>query len=192
VYYSTAVERAREQWEATAGGVGANVGFYLSGTVLQPFVDQGGGVGYYVSDAALGAIAKGQANAPSAWIVLDDRGTMPAGERNRLAAIAPVVSTPADLAALPDQPLLFGPGLTGFGFYDQHGRLIVVVSNPSTLPTAASIAGSIALTHLAGGSYTATDLFAGTTSRLAVTEGHATLPVTVARWDTLVFALTMP
>ena len=73
-----------------------------------------------MSDAALGAIAKGSAYAPSAWVVLDaGNGYMPAGEMSQLQAIAPVVTSVAGLAAVPQQPLTFSAGLSGFGFFDQ-------------------------------------------------------------------------
>ena len=192
LYYSTAVERIREQQEATADGLGTNVNYYMNNAVPQAFIDKGGAVGYYVSDAALGNIVKGHVNAPSAWIVLDDRGTMTATERNRLMAIAPIATSPAVLAALPNQPLTFTNGITGFGFYDQNNRLIVVASNPSSQPTAEWIAGTIKLTQLAGSSYTATDLFTGATSHLTAVAGKATMPVTLSRWDTHVFAITTP
>jgi hypothetical protein len=192
LYYSTAVERAVEQQQGGMQGVGAADNFYMGPNVLQSFIDKGGVVGYYVSDAALGSISQSQANAPSAWIVLNDQGLMPSSERNQLAAIAPVVPSLAVLAAMPNQPLAFTGGLTGFGFYDQSHRLIIVVSNPSTQPTATALTGTIKLSTLTGTSYTATDLFTNATSSLTVSGGHASLPVTLARWDTRVFALTKP
>jgi hypothetical protein len=190
LYYSTEVERAREQREASTLGVGTTVGFYLENAVLQSFIDRGGVVGYYVSDAALGRIAARQANAPSAWIVLDDQGMLPARERSQLAAIAPVVGSAGALAALANQPLAFTGGLTGFGFYDQNHRLIVVVSNPSSLPTATPLAGAIRLTQLAGSGYAATNLFTNETSAGPISDGAASLSVTLGRWDTEVFAFT--
>jgi hypothetical protein len=190
VYYSTAVERAREQQQGSLQGVGKEVSSYLAPEILQGYVDGGGGVGYYVSDAALSAIAQAKQNAPSAWIVLDDQGQMPAAERSRLAALAPVVSTPAALAALPNQPVLFSGGLTGFAFYDQNQRLIVVVSNPGTQPTAGAVSGTVTLTGLGGSSYAVTDLFSNTATTLAVSGGRASLAVTAARWDTLAYVLT--
>gem|GEM_PF-5727739 len=190
IYYSTAVERAREQQQASTLGVGTALGYYLAPPILQAFVDAGGGVGYYVSDAALPTIRKDTANAPSAWVVLDAQGEMPQSELNALTAIAPVVSTPAGLAAAPSQPLLFGGGLTGFGFYDQSKRLIIVVTNPSTQPGAAAVSGTVSLSGIAAGTYTVTDLFTNATTSLTVRGGKATMAVTEARWDTNVFAVT--
>jgi len=190
VYYSSTVERAREQQQGGIQGVGSFDNYYLAPPVLQSFVDGGGVAGYYVSDAALGTIGKNLANAPSAWIVLDAQGQMPQSELNQLAAIAPVVTSVAGLAALPNQPLSFTGGLTGFGFYDQNHRLIVVVSNPSTQPTATPLVGMIRLTGLAGHRYVVTDLFSNTTQSLTATGGRAMMPVRMGRWDTRVFAFS--
>jgi len=190
IYYSTAVERAREQQQASTLGVGTALNYYLAPPVLQAFVDAGGGVGYYVSDAALPKIRKDTANAPSAWVVLDAQGEMPQSELNALTAIAPVVTTPAGLAAAASQPLLFGGGLTGFGFYDQSKRLIIVVTNPSTQPGAGAVSGTVSLSGVAAGTYTVTDLFTNATTSLTVRGGKATMAVTEARWDTNVFAVT--
>jgi hypothetical protein len=190
VYYSTAVERARELQQGRLQGAGAGDSFYLAPNILQAFIDAGGGAGYYVSDAALGQIGKGLANAPSAWIMLDTQGQMPASERNRLAAIAPIATTPAVLSALPNQPLAFTGGLTGFGFYDPSHRLIIVVSNPGTQPGAGAVAGTIKLSGLAGSQYTVTDLFTHQSATLAVGGGHTSLPVTVSRWNTCAFVLS--
>jgi hypothetical protein len=128
-------------------------------------------------------------NAPSAWIVLDAQGEMPQSELAALTAIAPVVTTPAALAATPNQPLVFNGGLTGFGFIDQAKQLILVVTNPSTQPGAAAVSGSVALSGLPNGTYTVTDLFSNATTSLIVAAGKATMPVTEARWDTNVFQI---
>jgi hypothetical protein len=189
IYYSTAVERAREQQQGNANGAGAGMNYYLAPPVLQGFVDGGGGVGYYVSDAALPKIVQNTDNAPSAWIVLDAQGEMPQSELAALTAIAPVVTTPAALAATPNQPLVFNGGLTGFGFIDQAKQLILVVTNPSTQPGAAAVSGSVALSGLPNGTYTVTDLFSNATTSLIVAAGKATMPVTEARWDTNVFQI---
>jgi hypothetical protein len=192
LYYSTAVERTLEQQSAAAVGVGGTVNVYLNNPVLQTFIDSGGVVGYYVSDAALPKIVKGHADAPSAWIVLNADGTLPASERNQLAAIAPIVTSRAALASLPNQPLAFTGGLTGFGFYDQNHRLIVVVSNPSSNATAGTLTGMMNLTHLSGTSYTATEMFTGATTHITAAGNRASVPLSVARWDTQVFAITSP
>jgi hypothetical protein len=192
IYYSVAVERAHEQQQGSSQGAGGAIYWYLAPEILQRFTDSGGVGGYFVSDAALGRIIRGSANAPSAWVVLDAGNDLPRSERKRLASIAPVVSSAAQLASLPNQPLSFTGGLTGFGFYDQTHRLIIVVTNPSTQPGAAAVSGTIKLAGLGGASLTATDLFSKAASSVSITGGHASLPVTLARWDTRAFVLTQP
>jgi len=146
----------------------------------------------------------------------DPYTTMPASEIAALTKIAPIVRSPADLASAKNQPLSFtttgGPvaisaachaagfgspsaitftttQLQGFGFYDQYGRLIVVVSNPSPCPDATALSGTINLPGLAAGTYTVTDLFANTSTQVTLGGGSTGIPVTVSRWDTLAFAI---
>jgi hypothetical protein len=158
---------------------------------LQSFLDSGSAAGYYVSDAALPKITKGTANAPFAWMVIDPSNSLPAWEKSQLAAIAPVVNSVAELAALPNQPLTFANGLTGFGFYDQTGRFIVVISNPSTAVGATTITGNVSATGtgLSNGSHTWTNLITGETGSLYFSNGAATATLSVARWDTQVYAI---
>lgn len=244
-YYSSTAMRAAEayfgQTQSTYSLCGGN---FVSCTnelnSLEAFLDSGGVGNYYVSDAALSQMAAGSSPAPSAWIVPHDLflapytrdgsstpdavASMSTSEQQQLTAIAPIVTSVAELQALPTQPLLIsttggsvapsasckgmgftqgnpditGTALSGFGFYDQAGRLIVVVSNPSPCPDAVSLSGVIQLKglSLAGapptGSYTQTDLFAGTTSSLSVSSQGASIAVTVARWDTMAFAISYP
>ncbi len=146
----------------------------------------------------------------------DPYTTMPASEIAALTKIAPIVRSPGDLASAKNQPLSFtttgGPvaisaachaagfgtpsaigftttQLQGFGFYDQSGRLIVVVSNPSPCPDATALSGTINLPGLAAGTYTVTDLFANTSTQVTLGGGSTGIPVTVSRWDTLALAI---
>ena len=189
LYYPTSVERIVEASEGATAGTGWPVG-YLPPQDLQAFIDGGGGLGYYVSDAALGAIAKGSANAPSAWVLLDAGNMLPASEMSRLQAIAPVVTSVAGLAAVPGQPLTFSAGLTGFGFFDQNGRRIVVVTNPATSPGAGTVSGTVNLAQLGSGALTVTNLFTNAVSSLTPSNGQASLSVSLARWDTQVLAIS--
>ena len=163
----------------------------MSAAELQNILDSGSAAAYYVSDAALPAMTPGAANAPSAWMVIDPSNQLCASERSALNAIAPVATSVAALAALPNNPLVFPKGMTGFGFFDQKARLILVASNPSTLPGAAAISGQISLsgTGFADGRHKVTDLFTGATRSLSFTGGKASFARTVNRWETLVFAI---
>jgi hypothetical protein len=62
----------------------------------------------------------------------------------------------------------------------------------ATPPDAAALTGTVKLSGLAGGDYTATDLFTNATNPVTVSGGHAAMAVTLSRWDTRVFALTRP
>lgn len=202
LYYSVNAERAAETAGGKAAGPGNLPGIYLPPQDLQTFIDAGGAVGYYVSDVALPSIAPGSAAAPSAWIVLDaPKGYLTSTEESELAAIAPVIresSTGSEgaiaaataLAARTDQPLSFSAGLTGFGFYDQHGRRTVVVSNPSSAPNAASISGTIMLRMLpkSSGHVKVINLLTNEVTTVSATGGTASIPVLLQPWDTAVFA----
>jgi hypothetical protein len=192
VYYSEPLERLIEAQQGAAAGASiyGPATLYMSFTDLQGFLDSGTAAGYYVSDVALPKISKGSTNAPSAWMVIDPTGQLSASENSALSAIAPVVKSPAALAALSDQPLVFTGGVAGFGFYDQWGRLILVASNPSVQTTAATITGTIELSGLTNGLYTISNLFSGVASSGTASGGTLNLPVSVTRWDTLVYAVT--
>jgi hypothetical protein len=190
LYYSVAVERAVEQAAvAKVGTRDEDIATYMPARVLQEAIDGGAPVGYYVSDAALLALRKD--SAPSAWIVPDAEGLLPAAERSALEAIAPLVTSPEALAALPGQPLKLPTGLAGFGFYDTAGRLFLVISNPATTPDAQAISGHIQLARLdaSDGVHQLRNLMTGTTQPITVSAHAATVPVDIARWDTVVLAL---
>ncbi len=192
LYYSAAIERAVERAGAASHGAGLSVGGYLSATDLQTFIDGGGPVGYYVSDAALGSIKAGTNNAPSAWAVIGGTSLLPPSELQALTSIAPVVSSPGEFAALTNQPLKLSAGLACFGFYDQNGRLILVISNPSTGPMADSASGTVTLADLGIARAQVSDLFKATSTVIDAQAGLITLPVSLSRWDTLVLAVTKP
>jgi hypothetical protein len=186
LYYSVSVERSVEATEKKAAGLTEG---YLRESEVQQFIDAGGGFGYYVSDAALSKISTSAGNAPSAWVVIDAGNAIPAAELRALRATAPVVTTPQQLAALPNQPFKASSTFSAFAFRDQANRIIAVVSNPSTLPTAGSASGSVSLAGLTPGRYQVTNLFTNQTSIVVTTNGGLTLPVSLSRWDTEVLAI---
>jgi hypothetical protein len=180
LYYSTAVERAIEP------GVPATLNAYLSPNDLLAF-RQTVPLNYYVSDASLPALRRDFW--PAAWVVLDAGGLLPPAELASLSAIAPVFTAAAQAQAYANAPLSFTGGLTGTGFIDQKQRIIITVTNPSTAANAGTINGSIVLKGLANGNYVMTNLYTNTTTEIDVSSGTATIPVSVARWDTMAFAL---
>jgi hypothetical protein len=181
LYYSAAVERAMEPTVPTT------LNAYLSPADLLALRQQVP-VNYFVSDVSLPNL-KPDAY-PAGWVVLDAGNTLPRSELAMLTAIAPVFTSAAEAAAYANAPLAFTGGLTGTGFEDQDGRIIITVTNPSTDANAGTINGSIVLQGLPDGNFTLTDLYANTSTPVIVTGGTATIPVSVTRWDTLAFALT--
>jgi hypothetical protein len=187
LYYSVSIER---QVEKIIGAAGAQESAaYLNPNDLVALKNAGAAVGYYVSDAALSALQTGAQ--PSAWVVLDRASPsdgsdlLPATELQALQAIAPVVSSASALASLPNQPLSYVAGLTGIGFYDQNGRLVVTATNLGD----ASIDGTITLRTLADGAWSATDLFSGQVTDFSIAQGQGVLPVSLSRWDTTALAI---
>jgi len=180
LYYSVAVERAIEPT------VPKTVNAYLAPNALLAF-RQAMPLNYYVSDASLTALTP--AAAPAAWIVLDAGNKLPAAELAMLTKLAPVLTSVQQARGFASAPLAFTGGLTGTGFVDQFGRIVVTVTNPSTAANAVNINGSIIVRGLNDGQYTLTDLYAETTTPVTVSGGTATIPVSVTRWDTLAFAL---
>ncbi len=183
LYYSTAVERAIEP------SVPSKNDAYLNAAQLLAF-RQAIPVNYYVSDAALPKI--NASSAPSAWIVLGAGNYLPPAELASLQKIAPVFTSVAQAQAFTGAPLSFTGGLTGTGFRDQNGRLIITVTNPSTAANAGTINGSIVLRGLyVNGEHHLTNLYTGAVTAFNVTNYTATIPISITRWDTQAFAVTM-
>ncbi len=178
LYYSMAAEREVEAKAPADGGASAT---YMNPNRLLAFKNGGGPVGYYVGNAALSALKP--AARPAAWVVLDNR--VPAAELGQLRKIAPVLTSLSAAKGFAGAPLTYSSGVSGMGFYDQHDRLIVVVSNPGNQ----GLNSTVTLTTLPDGQYTATELFANAATSFSVVNGKGVLPVTITRWDTRVFVI---
>jgi len=191
IYYSITIERLTEaRINSQAGPSTYFETDYVSPTDIATILNAGVGVNYYVGQDSLSKITTSSGGAPSAWIVLDKHNYLSSNERTQLSAIAPIVSSAAAVASLSNQPLTFSNGLTGFGFYDQNSRLIVVVSNPSTQTNASAISGTINLGQLANGTYKMQNLFTNASSQITVSNGTAKVPVSLSRWDTQAYVIT--
>jgi hypothetical protein len=178
LYYSMSGERIVEANVPATGGTNET---YMNPNKLLAFKNGGGAVGYYVGNAGLSSL---QTSArPAAWVVLDSR--VPEPELQQLRKIAPVLTTLSAAKNYAGAPLAFSSGFSGMGFYDQAGRLIVTVSDLGSQ----GLDGVVTLRTLAAGQYTATDLFTDSVIHFTVVNGKATLPVTITRWDTRVFAI---
>lgn len=196
LYYSVNAERAMNALEPTGNDIG---NAYL-GELLTPITklhDAGVPFGTYVSDAALPNVTA--ANAPSAWIIpqrtYNGKDLFTDAEINALKATAPVLV--GDEAIGYRHPLTFtdsdpGAQITGYGFYDQTDRLIVVASDRVDFDDTASrkaVATHIGL-NLKDGHYRVEDLIHHTTQTFDVSGGSGGFDTTIARWDTGVYAIT--
>ncbi len=167
-------------------------GFYYSEAMVRSFEREGVcwkvnneatqafdqvGCGYFATDAALENL--GAATAPTCWIVLrQDR--LPAAERAKLEAVAPVV-TPEQAAAL--TPVRTSPNGNGWGFIDQEGRLVVVVANLARGESAVQVD----LSGLVDGAYAPTDvLTGGIVLNTNASGGRARFTLNLGDYDTRV------
>ena len=198
VYYSVPIERAVEK---RAGADSNQLTSSYLGEHLQPVTDikeAGVPFNYYVSDAALNELQDDFQ--PSAWIVPDryqgGEDILPETERAALEEIAPRLSE--EEAKTFDHPLSFstsqkGRTITGFGFYDQNDRLIVVASDRIQFDESNSNLGSVKATinlDLPEGKYTARELLTSQEMDFDVASGSGEFHATIGRWDTKVFAIT--
>lgn len=85
-------------------------------------------------------------------------------------------------------PLLFSEGVGGFAFYDQLGRLIVLVTR--TTESKDALNATITLRGLKDGEYTVADLCnEPQTFELSPKGGEGKLALPLERWDTRVLAV---
>ena len=180
IYYSTSAERALEQQIATQNPY---VQAYYAPSLLYALKNEGVPVDYFVSDAALSSL-KASAK-PAAWIILEHPELIPSAEMQKLSSIAPVLTTTAQIESF-QAPLTFSGGLTGTAFYDQNGRLIVTATDPA----ASAVGGFATFRGVSSGTYNVQDLIANTTFQVTVKGPTVSIPLSVARWDTDVFAIT--
>lgn len=197
IYYSESIESAVEK---NAGADSNPIGSSYLGQHLKPITDikeSGVPFNYYVSDAALENIGK-DFN-PTAWIVpersLNGKDLLPEDEQKLLEEIAPVLSE--EQAKQKEHPLSFTNSqnrtITGFGFYDQNDRLIVVASDQIKFGETNSKLGSVKTTvnlKLSDGNYTAQNLLTGKEIDFKATSGSGKFETDIERWDTQVFAIT--
>ncbi|MBK8804589.1 MAG: hypothetical protein IPN71_21505 [Fibrobacteres bacterium] len=140
--------------------------------------------GYFVSDTALANLAP--VNRPSGWFVyVDNLGFthLKPEEKARLEAIAPILT---ESQVRDSCPLSFaGDSLGGFGFIDQHGSVIVVVSNSGE----SQVKGGLHFAKVENGAYQMTELL-GSDSRILTIANHTgEVPLVVEGRDTRVFQI---
>jgi len=177
IYYSSDLER---QSESTG-----NPNFYWWVTPRsEGWLHDGMPVGYYAADVALDKIT--EVNKPSGWFVyVDNLGftSLKDTERAKLETIAPIVD---ETNFKQTSPMYFeGDSLGGYAFIDQNGSVIVLVSNSDTN----AVNGSVVFNKVENGSYTMTDLIAGTQTSLAITSNGIKVPLKIAGRETMVFEI---
>jgi hypothetical protein len=197
MYYSVSIEKSFEV-PPPAGTDTPNYYFYfeyLQRGIRTPTpgypkpelegIVQGLNLGYWVSDAVDPAKLSA-ANKPSAWLMYDSN-RLPAAERAKLEAVAPVFDLASDAAkALAAGPLRAkGSGLNALAFVDQNGSVMVMVSNMN----ATDSSGSLEFSNVGNGSFDAIGLLGTPTGKFTVASNKASLPITVAARDTLVFEI---
>ena len=197
LYYSVALERVYEERVAKDNRNYLKDAYLGSGVqAVTDLREAGVPFNYYVSDATLSSLGDGYK--PSAWLVperyLDEQDRLPAGELQELEKVAPVLSSEEAKAQSPLKlsTTQAGRTITGYGFFDQQGRLIVVASDQIKLDESGdpgAVKATVSL-DLPDGSYRAEELFSEKAVDFEVRSGTGAFDITVDRWDTQVFAIT--
>ncbi|MCB9495299.1 MAG: hypothetical protein H6686_00230 [Fibrobacteria bacterium] len=176
-YWSTDLER---QSESTGN---PNFWWWFEPKVLG-WRSKGVPGGYFVCDSALANLPP--ENRPTGWYVyVDNLGKthLSEAERVRLERIAPILE---DTDVRDSLPLSFeGDSLGGFGFIDQNGSVIVVVSNSSET----EVQGSMHFAKVEDGQYPIRDLLGYWSGWLPIQNHKGRLPLKVAARDTRVFEI---
>ncbi len=152
-------------------------------------------MGYVVSDVGLDHMAK--ADRPSGWIIYDD-DRLPAAERAKLEAIAPIYNIDAGGADADGSKaaalLALGPVhiaqdsdqcLNALAFVDQNDSVILMISNTNDTPGT----GDVVFTNVGDGSFAATGLLNANDTSFAVQGGTGRFAISVPARGTLVFEI---
>ena len=199
-YYSVAIERTFE----VGNGKRSNSSWTCLSRFLRELspttVTRGGharglATGYFVSDVAVDSLQP--ADYPSAWIVYDSN-RLPAAERAKLEAIAPIFDIDAGRTdgngALAAALLALGPVrveqgadqcLNCLAFVDQHGSVIVMISN--TLDTEGT--GSLRFNNVTDGTFDCHGLLGAPDSTLVIAGNGGSVPVAVPARGTIVLEI---
>jgi|GEM_PF-1320349 len=168
---------------------------------VQPWegVVQGVNLGYWMSDATDPSTLK-PADIPSAWM-LYDADLLPADELAKLQALAPVYDimlpqgstqgganalSGADLAVAAGPVHTTGNGLNMLAFVDQNGSVIIMVTNQDATDQPA---GLLVFNNVSNGNFNLLGLLGTPSSTMTVTNNAATVPISVAAYDTVVYEI---
>jgi hypothetical protein len=173
IYYSVAIERTFD--------VSGNDWYRIAWAIPTFREDQSLPSGYFASDWSLDHL---QPHAyPTCWLVYEAQH-LPALERAKLEAIAPVVGTTAD--ALQYSPLRFeGDGIGGFGFIDQNDSKIILVSNASKQ----AVSGRMHLKGLPDGQHTLHGKLGTPTLEVVMASGVGSVDLNLPAGESWVFEI---
>jgi hypothetical protein len=157
-------------------------------------VAQGINLGYWISDAVDPSTLM-PADIPSAWLLYNSED-LPAGELAKLQAVAPVYDLMnaggngtllGATAALNAGPVhATGSGLNMLAFVDQNNSVIVMVTNQDATD---QNAGALVFNHVSDGSFNLIGLLGTPSTSMTVTSNSATVPISVAAYDTVVYEI---
>lgn len=135
--------------------------------------------GYFVTDVSLDSLRP--ESRPTSWII-PSQDRLPAAERKKLEALAPIL-TP-DSAAKSSPVRATGRG-RAWGFWDHESSLVVLVTNPDSLPltTTLSIAG------LKAGPWQMAYLGLSDSLKTLIISGTLKQELTIAAYDTKAYVL---
>ena len=165
------------------------------------FRENGVACNYYVSDRGVKNMKDGAK--PAYWIIPVRSGItvndLSAEEKAALEAIAPIIPhTQAVAYGKENNPLQFEGGnyrITGYGFYDNHDRLIVSVSDQirrgETNNELPATEAKITIKLEKNGRYHATELFTNEVINFDVKIGVGVINAELDRWDTKVFTIEL-
>jgi PKD repeat protein/uncharacterized protein YceK len=157
-------------------------------------VAQGINLGYWISDATDPSTLK-PIDYPSAWLLYDSN-RLPADELVKLKAVAPVYdlmnagssgTLPGATAALAAGPVhATGTGLNLLAFIDQNGSVILMVTNQDATD---QNAGALVFNNVSNGNFNLIGLLGTPNTTMTVANNAATVPISVAAYDTVVFEI---
>jgi len=152
-------------------------------------------LGYYVSDLGIDHLAA--ADKPTGWIVYDSN-RLPADEKNKLLALAPIYDIDAgrtdpdgSIAAslLAAGPIHFDQAkdqcINGLAFVDQNGSVIVMITNALETDGAATMVFS----NVGDGSFDCNGLLGTPSAKLTIKNGAGSVAIKVPARETLVFEI---
>lgn len=147
--------------------------------------------GYWVSDVGIDSLQP--VDYPSAWIVYDSE-YLPANEKAKLEAIAPIVDpekrfSQAAKTLFPLGPVYIAQNeeqcLNGLAFVDQNESVIVMVSNSMETDATAQLR----FNHVGNGTFECKGLYGCANTTLTISADSGSVPISVPSRGTIVYEI---